>query len=77
MKIYFGSGQKLKNCVNNIFHVKAIKSLIFVSNKVTQYFSCLVSLLSSTNLTLKKIFLSLSRGKYSLKHLEIVKRLKK
>ena len=36
---------------NIYFHVKALRYLLFVSNQGTQYFSCLVFLLSIINLT--------------------------
>ena len=36
-----------------LFHVKALKDLLFVSNQLTQYLSCLVFLLSLINLTWK------------------------
>ena len=59
-----------------LFHVKALKDLLFLSNQVLllQYFSCYVFLLSSINLTLKLNLLKPFTGKYCLIQLEIVKR---
>ena len=58
------------------FHVNALKDLLFMSNQVTQSFSCWVFLLSLINLALKvNLFFSVLRGKYCSIHLEIVKKI--